>query len=518
MEPVNGIHHVTAIASDAQGTVDFYTRVLGLRFVKKTVNFDDPNVYHLYFGDTTGRPGTVLTFFNWQLPDGEKGTPSIDTVAFGIPADSVAYWEKRLAEQDVEFESDTRFDEPVLSFSDNSAMGVELIGRERLLETRPWEQSAVPTAHAIRGIAGVTLFEENLDPTGKFLENVLQFKPHMKTDSGIRRFESGHSFVDVKISPEAATARQGNGSIHHTAFRVNDASHQLEWRTRLVAHHAQVTPVVERFYFKSIYFHEPGGTLFEIATDPPGFLIDQTEEQLGKTLTLPPWFEAHRAQIEAHLAPLDTESTAAKPRLGFVHRFEPARNADNVIFIALHGTGGDESDLVGLCREIRPTAAIISPRGRVKEGPHNRFFRRTAQNVFDLADLEIQTRALAGFVSDAVTHYALSDKKRVAIGYSNGANMAVNVMLQYPTAFDGAILLRPLLPDEPAHTPDLSGKKILVLGGNDDSMIPPDRTRRLVEYLERTGCALETDWLDADHRLTPEDIATAKDWMKRYFG
>lgn len=307
MKPINGIHHVTAIASNAQATHDFYTMVLGLRFVKKTVNFDDPNVYHLYFGDATGKPGTILTFFNWKLPNGTRGTESIQSMAFQVPMDSLDYWKKRLRGASLSFESDTAFQEDLLRFSDPSGLPIELVAQANQIDSKPWEKSLVPIEHAIRGICGVTLSHTGFVTTAEFLENTLGFKPKNKSENGRYRFETGKSFVDVRVQPDAPRAQMGSGSIHHVAFRAKDENHQLEWHTFLTKKGVDVTPVVERFYFKSIYFHEPGGTLFEIATDPPGFLVDQSVEQLGRELTLPPWYEKFRVQIQKQLPELKTE-------------------------------------------------------------------------------------------------------------------------------------------------------------------------------------------------------------------
>lgn len=298
-----GLHHLTAIASDIPATLRFYTQTLGLRFVKKTVNFDDPTVYHLYFGDLTGQPGTILTFFTWRLPPGRKGTGSIDSIALSIPTTSVEYWQERLKKNQIEFETEKRFGETVMRLQDPNAMTIELVAQSKTVPVQYWKQSTVPEEHFIRGMAGITLLHEEENPTADFLKNVLDMHP-LEKQSNVQRFQAGHSFVDLKTEPEALHAIQGNGSIHHAAFRAKNAQHQLQWREQLVKQNANVTQVIERYFFQSIYFHEPGRTLFEIATDPPGFLVDQTTEELGTKLSLPPWFEANRKEIEKQLPPI----------------------------------------------------------------------------------------------------------------------------------------------------------------------------------------------------------------------
>src|SRR3989344_980668 len=219
--PINGIHHVTAISSDAQATFDFYT--------------------------------TILAFFNWVLPDQKPGAGSIDSMAFSVPLHSISFWKKRLKKHEIFFGETNRFGESVLNFSDASGLSVELVGQESLFDTRPWNQSDGPVDHAIRGFAGVSLIPNDFGRTADFLEKVLLFAPHQKPESDMARFSSGNSFVDVKIQPDSRLARQGNGSIHHVAFRVKDADHQARWREQLVKKKENVTPAVERFYFKSIY-------------------------------------------------------------------------------------------------------------------------------------------------------------------------------------------------------------------------------------------------------------------------
>ena len=302
--PIVGLHHVTAIASDPQQNLDFYTDVLGLRFVKRTVNFDDPGSYHFYFGDDAGTPGTILTFFPWpRAARGLAGAGEVTHTAFSVPLTSLEYWEKRLSEKGVLVEhTGKRFEEEVLTFADPDGMKIEIVGHADAGEARAPRFAAVPAEHAIRGFFGVTLLEQSPEATTTIL-NMMGF--HKIAEEGKRqRFATEGSalgnHIDLLIEPGASYGRPGAGSVHHIAFRAVDEASQKEWRVE-IEKHLDVTPVLDRDYFHSIYFREPGGVLFELATDPPGFAVDEPVESLGEQLRLPPWLEPRRATIEQRL-------------------------------------------------------------------------------------------------------------------------------------------------------------------------------------------------------------------------
>ena len=310
-KPIAGIHHVTAMASDPQANVDFYTGVLGLRLVKKTVNFDDPGTYHLYYGDEVGHPGTIMTFFPWPLARrGVQGAGQATVTSFAVPEDSLGFWTERLARLGVTFDGvKTRFDEEVLTLLDPDGLRLELVARA---DGRPgWADGPVPAEHAVRGFDGVTLTEWNLDVTQNVLAGTLGFR-RVGEEGDRVRFEAASgegSRVDVLASPSAARGRVSAGTVHHVAFRAADEADQLAWREAVGESGLYVTPVLDRQYFRSIYFREPGGVLFEIATDPPGFTWDEPVESLGSGLKLPPWLEESRSRIEAALPPVETHQT-----------------------------------------------------------------------------------------------------------------------------------------------------------------------------------------------------------------
>jgi glyoxalase family protein len=305
--PSVGLHHVTAIASDPQRNLDFYTEVLGLRFVKRTVNFDDPGTYHFYFGDDAGSPGTILTFFPWpHAARGQAGVGEVTKTAFSVSSSSFEYWLERLTDQRILVEqTGRRFDERVLTFPDPDGMKLEIVSHADTAAANAPRFASVPPEHAIRGFFGVTLLEQEEDETGAIL-NLLGFHKVGREGNRLRFAAEGHGLgnhIDVIVDPAAKYGRSGAGSVHHIAFRAKDDAAQKEWREE-IAKHLQVTPVLDRTYFHSIYFREPGGVLFELATDPPGFTLDEPLESLGEELRIPQWLESRRTVIEGELAPI----------------------------------------------------------------------------------------------------------------------------------------------------------------------------------------------------------------------
>ncbi|HWC00522.1 MAG TPA: ring-cleaving dioxygenase [Bryobacteraceae bacterium] len=314
-DPIVGLHHVTAIASDPQRNLDFYTQVLGLRFVKRTVNFDDPGTYHFYFGDDAGSPGTILTFFPWrQARRGHAGAGETTQTAFSVPLESLPFWRQHLKENNVPFrETGKRFEEEVLTLLDPDGMAIEIVGHADAAPARAPRYASIPAEHSIRGFFGVTLLEQNGDATFAILQ-VMGFQ-EVALDGRRHRFSSNGNalgnHIDVIVDPKAPWGRQGAGSVHHIAFRVKDDASQLEWQKEL-SKYVGVTPVRDRTYFHSVYFREPGGVLFELATDPPGFGLDEPAESLGEALRLPEWLEPHRAQLEQVLPTLVLHKAAQK--------------------------------------------------------------------------------------------------------------------------------------------------------------------------------------------------------------
>ena len=299
-----GLHHVTAIASDPQRNLDFYIGLLGLRLVKRTVNFDDPGTYHFYFGDARGTPGTILTFFSWPgARRGHRGVGQIEATAFAISPDSVGYWLDRFKEQHVTAEkTSARFGEEVIRFTDPDGLLLELIASDSFGKTESWIDSIVPEQHSLHGFHGVSAALEGYERTAKLLTESFGYRLVEESGNRFRFAAPGDAgpgrIVDLLCMPDGRPGNVAAGSVHHIAFRARDDAEQLQWREHLVELGYNVTPVIDRIYFYSIYFREPGGILFEIATEPPGFTLDETIEDLGTGLRLPPWLESARSQIE----------------------------------------------------------------------------------------------------------------------------------------------------------------------------------------------------------------------------
>ncbi len=304
----HGIHHITAMASDARRNLAFYTQILGLRLVKQTVNFDDPGTYHLYYANYEGAPGTVLTFFPWPgLRRGRPGTGQVYATAFSIPAGSLPYWQERLRSHQLALAAPVqRIGGNVIGFADPDGLILELI--ETAGDPRPpTPHPDIPAAHAIRGFHSATLALSQPDETAALLTGLMGYRESRREANRVR-YAAGDgqpgTFVDVLVDPSLPRGLNGAGTVHHIAYRTPDDATELRAKALLERNGFQVSPVMDRNYFHSIYYREPEGILFEIATDPPGFTVDESLEQLGSGLRLPAKYEARRADIEAALPPL----------------------------------------------------------------------------------------------------------------------------------------------------------------------------------------------------------------------
>jgi glyoxalase family protein len=306
---VLGLHHVTAICSNPQKNIDFYTKLLGLRLVKLTVNFDDPTTYHLYYGDEIGHPGTILTFFPWSdAPKGYRGTGQAITTSFLVPPDSIDFWKDRLKNNDICFEGPIkRFDdeEQVIRLYDPDGLELELVAHTSAKENdeRFWKDGPIPYENGIRGFYSVSLSEEGYERTSEIL-NELGYMMIENEGNRFRfqlenpQFITGAKKLDVLCLPYTQYGTIGIGTVHHIAFRTPSDENQISIRKNIIKTGLNPTPVMDRTYFHSVYFREPGGVLFEIATDPPGFTVDQKVEDFGERLMLPKWLEPVRESLE----------------------------------------------------------------------------------------------------------------------------------------------------------------------------------------------------------------------------
>lgn len=319
MKALKGLHHVTAVSKDPQVNTDFYQQVLGQRLVKQTVNFDDPFTYHLYYGDRTGTPGHILTFFPYlHMKKGRRGTGETASTAYSIKHDSLEYWMERLEYFNVPgLITQERFGDTVLAFHDPHGMNLELITMHETPDVNPWEDGPIETQDILAGFHSVTLWVSEPDRTARLLQDYLGYRFYGQ-DGQRYRFQAdldspGHT-LDLLHRPGYPGALFGAGSVHHIAFRADDENQQLAYQEALRSAGFRVTPVQDRQYFRSIYFREPNGVLFEIATDAPGFLYDETDAELGSSLKLPPWLEDRRGEIISGLPAIEQKLNVVSAR------------------------------------------------------------------------------------------------------------------------------------------------------------------------------------------------------------
>lgn len=306
-----GIHHITAIAGDAKRNFDFYTKVMGLRFVKRTVNFDDPHTYHFYFGDEQGSPGTILTFFPWgsQVHQGRRGAGMATEIGYAVPEGSLESWIRRFEEHNVLYNKPaTRFGARYLPFLDPDGLKLELVETGAADNRKPYETEDVKADIATKGFFNTTLTLNNVRPTAAILTDVFGYALVAQEGNRYRYATDAVSTANIIDLVELPSEERGigaGGTVHHVAFRVKDDATQMEFHEKIRKMGFNITPQIDRNYFHSLYFREPGGVLFEIATDNPGFTVDEPMAELGHSLKLPAQYEPQRAVIEKHLVPLD---------------------------------------------------------------------------------------------------------------------------------------------------------------------------------------------------------------------
>lgn len=305
-----GLHHITAIAGEAKRNYNFYTNVLGLRLVKKTVNFDDPYTYHFYYGDKVGTPGSILTFFPWEgMQSGRRGTRQVTEIGYSVPENSLDFWLQRFEANNILYNKvSEKFGEQYLTFLDPDGLKFELTTSKNSDSRLPWETKEISAAHALKGFHNITITTNKLQPTADVLTNIFGYKlleTHVNRYRFVTDAVDNANIVDVVEVPGETVGHVAAGSVHHVAFRVKDDNVLMAFRDKVQAAGLQITEKIDRNYFYSLYFREPGGVLFEIATDNPGFAIDESVEDLGSGLKLPAQYESHREDISKRLAVLD---------------------------------------------------------------------------------------------------------------------------------------------------------------------------------------------------------------------
>ena len=509
----SGIHHVTLITRHVQANVDFYVGFLGLRLVKRTGGYEDSTQLHLFYGDAAGSPGSLVTFLVWEDgATGRVGNGQVAEVAFAVPAASIGEWLTRALDHRVPVEGPVReFGEPVLRLKDPDGVIVKLVGAD-LPGASPWGDAA----RAIRRLRAVTILTDRPDETAAFVGR-FGYRPGPASGS-IQRMLSDTDTVDIRNASGYVPGILGTGTADHVAFRAADVAAVRAAEAELSQTDASPTSFHDRKYFTSLYVREPGGTLMELATESPGFAIDEPLERLGEQLFVPP-DDADRAEDLRVMLPqfaLPGEERIPMRELPFVHRFHVPDDPDGSTIVLLHGTGGNEADLMPLAHRIAPRATLLGVRGRSHEEGVARWFRRLTAATFDQADIRAEAEAFAAFVDGAVASYGLDRDQMTFLGHSNGANFAAAVMGLHPGLIRRAILFRAMAALEPMPEPDLTDVEVLSVTGTRDPY--GQHARALEDWLRAQGADLDSRRIEAGHDLTPADATAAQGWQKRHGG
>ncbi|MTH65638.1 VOC family protein [Paracoccus shanxieyensis] len=498
-----GIHHVTGITRRVQANVDFYAGFLGLRLVKRTGGFEDAEQLHLFYGDALGAPGSLISFLVWEDgAPGRVGHGQVAEIALAVPPASIGEWLTRAITARIPVEGPLReHGETLLRLKDPDGVIVKLVGID-LPASAPLPDPIAPTR-----LRGVTIFSEQPAQTRDFIARF-----GYREQGG--RMVSDRDVVDIRDASGFFPGIPGTGTLDHVAFRAADADALRAMR--LALKDTDATNVHDRNYFLSLYVREPAGTLLEYATDAPGFTLDESPTDLGGTLFVPP-MENSRAEDLRVMLPqfaLPGEERTPMRELHFIHRFHQPQKPDRSSLILLHGTGGNEYDLMPLASRIAPNATLLGGRGRSSEEGINRWFRRFDAVTYDQADIRAEAEAFVAFIDDAVQAYGLDRTRLGVLGYSNGANLIGAILQLYPQAISRAVLLRGIqVLEEPPPLPEgaLSGHRVLMLNGARDMfgrMAPA-----LENALRQGGADLESQTLPAGHELSSEDVTRAQAWL-----
>ncbi len=491
-----GLHHVTLITRQVQANVDFYVGFLGLRLVKRTGGFEDGEQLHLFYGDATGAPGTLITFLVWE--DGARGRVGLGQVAevaFSVPADSIGEWLTRALSAGVPVEGPTRFlGESVLRLKDPDGVTIKLVG-----------------THGPMRLHSVTMLTDAPEETAGFIARLGYATGPV--EGAVQRMLSATDAIDIRAAAGFVRGIPGAGTFDHLAVRVADEGALDAAEAALRGLNSSATNRHDRKYFHSLYVREPGGTLVELATDGPGMTVDESPEALGSTLFVPP-HGAERAEDLRVMMPqfaLPGEARLPLRDLPFVHRFHHPADPDGSVIVLLHGSGGTEADLMPFAHRLNPRATLLGLRGRSTEEGVARWFRRLAPDRFDQDDIRAEAGALAAFLVGAVRGYGLDAARLACLGYSNGANFLAATMALHPGTITSAILLRamPVLAALPAT--DLAGARVLMLNGADDPTT--NDAPQLETWLRASGAEVEARVLAAGHALAQADDEAARRWL-----
>ncbi len=511
----SGLHHITAITTKIQANVDFYVGFLGLRLVKRTAGFEDARQLHLFYGDGAASPGSLVTFLAWEDGShGRVGHGAASEISFAVAPTAIGFWLTRALQCNVKMSGPSlEFGEPVLRLTDPDGIIVKLVGVEDLAPAVWWRDGGIAEADAIRRLRGATILSEKPEETVGFLTRHMGLQAGPREGSIQRLLSDAKDVVDVRDAGGFWTAAPGTGAIDHIALRAPDRASVEAVHAGLAAAAAGEMNMHDRHYFYSLYVREPGGTLIELASDGPGFAIDESPESLGTELFIPAHFREDHDDLRVMLPQfgLPGEERIVYRNLPFVHRIHVPAEWDGSTLVLLHGTGGNETTMLSFGRRVAPKAMLIGVRGRSVDEGYPRYFRRFSQTRFDQADILGEAEAFVAFVDDAFQAYGVDPARAAFVGYSNGGNMIGAVMQLYPELIRAAVLLRSMSCLEARPPADLSASRVLSLSGMHDFYGP--LVAEIEDRLRRAGASLTARVLDADHSIGALDEAAVRDWL-----
>jgi phospholipase/carboxylesterase len=514
----SGLHHITLITRKVQANVDFYAGFLGLRLVKRTAGFEDASQLHLFYGDAEANPGSLVTFLVWEDGSpGRVGHGAPSEISLAIRPDAIGFWLSRALRFGVKMSGPaTEFGESVLRLSDPDGIIVKLVGTHDLSLNTPWSSDDISKDEAIAGLRGATILSEKPAETITFIKRFMGFKEIAREDTRTRLRSNAGDTIDVRDAGGFWTAAPGTGTIDHIAVRAPDRSHVLEVSAELNDNGHGPTSVHDRKYFYSLYVREPSGTLMEMASDGPGFTIDEPVQALGSELFIPPHFLKNEDDIRVILPQfgMPGEPRTIYRDLPFVHRVHVPEVPDGSTLFLLHGTGGSETSLMPLGRRVAPNATLIGVRGRSLEEGVARFFRRFDTRTFDQKDIAAEAEAFEAFIEGAVSAYDIDPGRMMFMGYSNGANLLGATMLLHPDLIRNAMLLRPAMVLETIPPVALAGSQVLLVAGADDPFAA--ETEALDRALKSAGAAVKGTSVSAGHELTDADQTLAARWVSAH--
>lgn len=509
----SGIHHVTLITAAVQPNVDFYVGFLGLRLVKRTGGYEDATQLHLFYGDYAANPGSLITFLVWEGGSkGQAGAGQVSEMALAVSQGSIGYWLERALRFGVKVEgTGQEFGETVLRMRDPDGVMVKLVSADVPALEMPVGE--IPPEHAVRRIRGVTMLSDVQEETTRFMSQYFGFKVSATEGPIVRMISDVGDVLDIRDASGFWPGAAGAGTADHVAVRAVDPEEVFAVEEELRKLNSSITNVHDRNYFTSLYVREPGGTLIEMASDGPGFTTDESLEKLGRTLFVPPdTNDPEGVKVMLPQFGLPGEDRVVYRDLIYKHRIFTPENAGGTTIALMHGTGGNEADLMPLAHRAAPEAVLLGIRGRSTESGVQRWFRSFGPSIFDQEDVRFESGALEAFFEEAKRAYAIDDEQFVALGYSNGANLLSAAMLLHPGLVQRAVLVRPVMVLSEVPDGDLAGVSVLIVLGETDAF--KAQGEKLAEVMRDKGANVTVAVVAGGHEISGEDAGIIGDWLR----